>query len=268
MEMANLWPTKGDTDYIYNLDCHIYGRSQHLDFIIQRSGDKASGVVGFTLLLGAGLNKAPKSLSEASEMVKAETMPNIFRKLSDHRRKILALEKDPEPLARLGFEGVATGRKEKGLAKTEVNYKDLNFTEISPVSEVSPVRGPAYFVKIDKGTLTYGTQKGGYREWCLDGSLLKGIFTAAKVATTIESGWLFAPKWSGLPYTVVGSRYVNPPLGMSGLPKSWKSSVPIDKRWWTKTSEDNAVAALTDARESYKKEWDCSPVDVKIRTPK
>lgn len=268
MEMANLWPTKGDTDYIYNLDCHIYGRSQHLDFIIQRSGDKASGVVGFTLLLGAGLNKAPKSLSEASEMVKVETMPNIFRKLSDHRRKILALEKDPEPLARLGFEGVATGRKEKGLAKTEVNYKDLNFTEISPVSEVSPVRGPAYFVKIDKGTLTYGTQKGGYREWCLDGSLLKGIFTAAKVATTIESGWLFAPKWSGLPYTVVGSRYVNPPLGMSGLPKSWKSSVPIDKRWWTKTSEDNAVAALTDARESYKKEWDCSPVDVKIRTPK
>ena len=227
--------------WAFVLQAHIRGKSVHGDLRFQVTKDT---LVGWTLNWIKRLDKVPKNMTEAREMIEKQ-LPKAFDVLLDPHIKTVTEKKAPEPVEWLHVEAWF------------------------PPGTVGATRYlPGAMIIVDKGQVEFLAQKPAFHEYQIWGKNLAGRIVVRQLPNvwrkkSLESG---EPEKTGrgltvwmsffsdpMPY-VLTKRAVEkkwyPPEGKSCLPAYIRRQIPPKLRYWKKKGKeahrlrDELVAAI------------------------
>jgi len=199
---------------------HVRGRSVHLDFRFQNSEVAEKELAGFTILIPKGLPRGPKDFEDAKQLVDKEIIPLVKETLSDPSKKFDCVEKQPEPIEWMTYEG-------------EVKEGSIGATRFEK----------GWFYIIDKFEIEYGTQKVLFHEYFPHGKLFNGRLIFREIENKKEwkktpeglmTWFMFRSKRED-PYAISKralEKKWHPPKGVSALPRSVRKKIPKKFRYW------------------------------------
>ena len=208
---------KEDKTYDFVLKYHFRGASVHSDFLTEVNAH----LDGFTLLsqVQGEIKEPVETVSDAKRVIGTAKW-----KTDGEHFKVQAIRKQPHPKEWLKIRGA--------IPKGQV--------------------GEGVHIPEDRGRVEYGAAKAHMVEYFLHGRKYKGRFVATMIpnpyATSPKFIWFFSKPEDQTPY-VLSARAKReawlPPQGISALPKSARSSVPQDLKYW----ESSGAAAQEKRKE-------------------